>query len=115
MLLAGLITGWELLLIIAVTLILHASKRLPGLRRGFHCGMKEVNKASDDLSQAGHDAGESLGGIYGKRAYEALTPSNETAELYYPTAVSDKPSPKSGRFRLWHRLWRQLIRLLKLR
>ena len=77
--LAAILDGWELVLVLSVVLILFGAKHLPGLA----CGLRQFRKASDDIA---HEAGESLGGIYGKPAAEALTPDNQTAELCDPAA-----------------------------
>jgi len=79
--LAGVFGGWEVVLILAVILILLGAKRLPEIGKGLGAGLLHFRKEID--SQA-YDAGKSLGGIYGKPAAEALTPDNQTAELYDP-------------------------------
>lgn len=85
-LLAGILSNWELLLILATILVLFASKRLPPAIGRALSGFRD---AIDEMS---FDAGRSVGGIHGKRAAEALTPDNQTGELYRP-AVFDKPTP----------------------
>ncbi len=65
-------SGGEVILILALTLILFLAKSLPGILHG--------------LDQRAHDAGRRVGGIYGKTAAQALTPDNQTAELYDPEA-----------------------------
>src|SRR5437899_1588311 len=111
---ALLFEGWELVLILAVLLVLLGAKRLPGIARGLGEGIlefrKNVGEVSKELDQDAHDAGESLGGIYGKPAAQALTPDNQTAELYDPAAFHDERTTglaaKPKRFRVWSRLWR---------
>jgi TatA/E family protein of Tat protein translocase len=114
--LADIIGGWEIALIVAVILILFGARKLPELIRGLGEGFSEFLRHScfvaKELDQAAHDAGESLGGIYGKPAAEALTPDNQTAEFYDP-AVPHKPDrtsrgPKRMRFRGWGRWWRRI-------
>jgi sec-independent protein translocase protein TatA len=99
--------GWEVVLILAVVLILFGAKRLPELARGLGEGFSRFRKEFD---QEAHDAGESLGGIYGKPAAQALTPDNQTAELYDPAVLHNEErtgrTPKGVRFRGWRRLWR---------
>ena|SRR6266487_1546899 len=84
--------GWETVLILAVILILFGAKNLPGNTRGLGEGVRQFRKScgevSKELDQEAHDAGESLGGIYGKPAAQALTPDNQTAELYDPAGLS---------------------------
>ncbi len=114
--LADLIGGWEIVLILAVSLALIGARKLPEFIRGLGEGFAEFLRCSGfvakELDQAAHGAGESLGGIYGKPAAEALTPDNQTAEFYDP-AVIHKPDrtsrvTKRMRFRGWGRWWRQV-------
>jgi Sec-independent protein translocase protein TatA len=72
--LADIIGGWEIVLILSVVLILLGAGKALDLMRG-----KSVGREA-------HDAGRSIGGIFGKRATEALTPDNRVAELYNPAA-----------------------------
>jgi len=100
--------GWELVLIAAVILILLGAKRLPDLARGLGNGLHHFGKEVDEQAR---DAGESLGGIYGKPAAQALTPDNKTAELYDPGVLQEKSGTSSSRrggFRKWNRFWRFL-------
>jgi hypothetical protein len=62
----------EVILILALILIFYGDQKLPGLTQG--------------VDQRAQDAGRTLGGIYGKRAAQALTPDNQTGELYDPAA-----------------------------
>jgi len=78
---ANILGGWELVLILAVILIVSGAKWLPEIMRGVGDGVSQFRKELDGEAQ---DAGKSLGGIYGKPAAEALTPDNQTAELYNP-------------------------------
>ncbi len=114
--LADIMGGWEIGLVVTVILILVGARKLPELIRGLGKGISEFLRHSGfvakELDQAAHDAGESLGGIYGKPAAEALTPDNQTAEFYDP-AVLHKPdrtsrSPKRMWFRGWGRWWRRI-------
>jgi sec-independent protein translocase protein TatA len=53
---AGIIGGWEIVLILAVVLILFGAKKLPELAKGLGQGIKEFKKATrevtDELSSA---------------------------------------------------------------
>jgi len=73
-----------------VILILFGSRQLPTFVRGLAKGLRRFRKHSVELAgeidRDAHEAGESLGGIYGKPAAEALTPNNSTAEFYDPAA-----------------------------
>ncbi len=56
---AGVIGGWEIILILAVVLILFGAKKLPELAKGLGQGIKEFKKATrevtDELSTAMDD------------------------------------------------------------
>jgi sec-independent protein translocase protein TatA len=47
---AGMIGGWELILILAVVLILFGAKKLPELAKGLGQGIKEFKKASTEVT-----------------------------------------------------------------
>ena len=113
---ADIFGGWEVLLILAVVLILSGAENLPQIGRWLDEGVSQLRKRRGGLSKGfdeeAHDAGESLGGIYGKPAAQALTPDNQTAELYDPAAFHHEE--KTGRaakrtwFRGWGRFWRRI-------
>ena len=117
---AGIFGGWEILFILAVVLILFGAKNLPEITRGLGEGVsqlrKRVGRLPRELDQGAHDAGESLGGIYGKPAAQALTPDNQTAELYDPAVFHNQErtglATKRMRFRGWGRLWRLIWRFV---
>ncbi len=46
--LAGMLGGWELVLILAVVLLLFGARKLPDLARGLGQGIREFKKASRD-------------------------------------------------------------------
>ena len=113
------LSGGEMVLVLAVILILFGSKRIPDIARGLGEGISEFLKAAKELDQGAHDAGASLGGIYGKLAAQALTPDNQTAELYDPAAFHKQSktsrAAKRMRFAGWTRLWRLIWRLISKR
>ena len=106
--------GWEIVLILAVVLTLFAAKRLPdlarGLGKGLHQFRKETMNFGEGVDEAASDAGKSLGGIHGKPAYEALTPNNQTAELYDPAVLRDQQQPGEGTQNVGVFCWRRLSR-----
>lgn len=110
--------GWEVVLILAVILILFGAKHLPEIARGLGEGLSQFRKEFD---QVAHAAGESLGGIHGRPAAQALTPDNQTAELYDPAVFHNEErtgrAKKRMRFCGWCRLcrliWRSVIKRLK--
>lgn len=109
--LATFLASWEVVLILSVVLLLLGAKKLPEIMRGMETGLSEFRKA---LDQEARDAGKSAGGIFGKPAAEALTPNNETGELYDP-AVFHRDA-KRRLFRGWLReLWPGLLKWLRVR
>jgi sec-independent protein translocase protein TatA len=53
---AGMLGGWEIILILAVVLILFGAKKLPELAKGLGTGIKEFKKATRDVSDEIHSA-----------------------------------------------------------
>ena len=47
---AGVVGGWELILILSVVLILFGAKKLPELARGLGTGIKEFKKAASEAA-----------------------------------------------------------------
>ena len=108
---AALLGSWEIVLVVAVIIILFAAKNLPDIAQGLGEGRKAAWRLPGELDQNAHEAGESLGGIYGKPASEALTRDNQTAELYDP-AVFRNPKKLD---RAWQRITIPLLtRLVRL-
>lgn len=46
---AGMLGGWEMVLILAVVLVLFGAKKLPELAKGLGTGIKEFKKATRDV------------------------------------------------------------------
>jgi Sec-independent protein translocase protein TatA len=97
--------GGEITLILALVFIFLIAGRLPDLLRGLGLGF---GKFRDELDDAARDAGRSAGGIYGKRALQALTPDNQVAELYNPKILNRNEHPKRrlSAKRWFLKLWR---------
>ena len=108
--LATFLGGWEVVLILAVFLILLGAKKLPEIMRGMGAGLSQFRK---ELDRQAHDAGKSAGGIFGKPATEALTPDNQTAELYDP-AVFRRGGRKRPVRHLLRALWRNILKWLRI-
>ena len=47
---AGMLGGWEIVLILAVVLILFGAKKLPELAKGLGQGIKEFKKATNEVT-----------------------------------------------------------------
>ena len=109
LMLATFVERWELVLILGVLLTLLGARWLPKLMQGMRDGMSEVRK---ELDQQAHDAGRSAGGIYGKPACEALTPDNQTAELYDHAALRRHIGKRSVR-QFVRALWRNILQWLR--
>jgi sec-independent protein translocase protein TatA len=54
--LAGMLGGWEIILILAVVLILFGAKKLPELAKGLGTGIKEFKKATREVTDEIHSA-----------------------------------------------------------
>ena len=117
MLLAALLGGWEMLLIITIVLIIFGARNLSDIARGLKSGLFEFRKAArDEMDEMAKDAGRSLGGIYGKRAADAITPDNQIAELYEPEVfrrrVAEGLKSRKGWRRRWQRIFARMWRLV---
>ena len=81
--------GGELIIILGAFLILIANP--PPFRgpRIWWFG-KGFRKANDKFDDAASGAGQSLGGVYGKPASQAIAPENKVAELYTPAVLGER-------------------------
>ena len=94
----------ELLLILVLSVILgivFRRRNRSKFKTALWTGVTEFRKASsqvhDELDHGAEEAGQSLGGIYGKPAFQALTPDNQVAEIYLqPTSPKMKPRHSTG-------------------
>jgi sec-independent protein translocase protein TatA len=55
---AGMLGGWEIVLILAVVLILFGAKKLPELARGLGQGIREFKKATREVTEEIHSVVE---------------------------------------------------------
>ena len=104
--------GSELILILAPVLILFGARKLPELARGLGDGLSRFRDALDDVAK---DAGRTTGGIFGKRAAQAITPDNQIAELYDPRVFGPKRRRGKRHKGLLHylaRLWARISTLI---
>jgi hypothetical protein len=95
--------GGEIILVLALVLIFFWSGNLPRIGRWL----------SDRNDNNARDAGRSIGGIYGKGAFQALTPDNQVAELYRPKVLEPKHDWRKRRKGFLARLWSRLYQLIR--
>jgi sec-independent protein translocase protein TatA len=55
---AGMLGGWEIVLILAVVLLLFGAKKLPELAKGLGSGIKEFKKATREVTDEIQNAAE---------------------------------------------------------
>ena len=85
--------GGEIILLLALVWIFFQADNLPRILQRLW---------GDDA----RDAGRSFGGIFGKRAAQALTPDNEVAELYSPGRFQRPPKRRTRFKNALSKLWR---------
>jgi len=89
---AGIIGGWEIVLILAVVLILFGAKKLPELAKGLGSGIKEFKKATrevtDEINTAMDDTSQ-------PKRLPPTPPQAESQPTVSQTSVSQtSPGPK---------------------
>lgn len=95
---AGMIGGWEMVLILAVVLVLFGAKKLPELAKGLGTGIKEFKKATrdvqDELTTAMDDSSSrrSVNPSYPAQQVENTTPAQPQAGA---TQAPQTPQVKS--------------------
>ena len=57
---AGMLGGWEIVLILAVVLLLFGSKKLPELAKGLGSGIKEFKKATREVTDEIQNSAEEV-------------------------------------------------------
>ncbi len=99
-----------MVLILTILLIVLGAKRLSDITKGPGDGLSRFRGEMDSQT---HDAGRSAGGIFGKPAAEALTPANQTAELYDPAAFRRGGKKRSAR-QLLREVWHNILKWLRI-
>ena len=84
---AGIIGGWEIVLILAVVLILFGAKKLPELAKGLGTGIKEFKKATREVTDEINNAVDDSASAPPKR----LPPTTPQPESQ-PTVSQTQPS-----------------------
>lgn len=108
--------GGEIILMLALVLILFGARKLPELAKGLGQGIftfrDATRRVTDAVDDQASEAGRSVGGIYRKAGFQALTPDNQVAELYDPAVFKNKPQPVERRRRMimgiiqiWRWIW----------
>lgn len=80
---AGMLGGWEIVLILAVVLVLFGAKKLPELAKGLGQGIKEFKKATREVSEEIHTAMDETPAPPARRL-----PPTTPAETEAPNTVS---------------------------
>lgn len=98
---AGMIGGWEMVLILAVVLVLFGAKKLPELAKGLGTGIKEFKKATRDVQD---ELTNAMDDSQSQRRYvsqnsttpstEQHTPSTSVPATSTPAANPSSPTPQ---------------------
>jgi sec-independent protein translocase protein TatA len=98
---AGMIGGWEMVLILAVVLVLFGAKKLPELAKGLGTGIKEFKKATrdvqDELTTAMDDSQSQRRYVSQNStppATEPHSPSTSVPAANTPAANPSSPTPQ---------------------
>lgn len=89
---AGLIGGWEIVLILAVILILFGAKKLPELAKGLGQGIKEFKKATREVTDELSSAMDETPPPQQRRLPPANPPQPEAPQT---TVAQSSPTPGS--------------------
>lgn len=87
---AGMLGGWEIILILAVVLILFGAKRLPELAKGLGTGIKEFKKATREVTEEVYNAMDETPPAP-KRLPQSL-PANTQAQQVTPAEAPQAPA-----------------------
>jgi sec-independent protein translocase protein TatA len=85
---AGMIGGWEVIVILAVVLILFGSKKLPELARGLGQGIREFKKATREVTDEIQNASDVDAPAQPQRRLPANNPAPVDQRV-----VSQSPGP----------------------
>lgn len=93
LLFAGMLGGWEIILIMAVILLLFGAKKLPELAKGLGQGIKEFKKATTDVQRDLQSALEEENTP--PPAPKNLPEKTEVAQAPAATAPAQSTAPKA--------------------
>ena len=89
---AGMIGGWEVIVILAVVLILFGSKKLPELARGLGQGIREFKKATREVTDEIQNAGDVDTPSQPQRRLPANNPTPvDQRVVSQPTSTPEQP------------------------
>ena len=86
---AGMLGGWEIILILAVVLILFGAKKLPELAKGLGTGIKDFKKATREVTDEINSAMDDTSAPPAKR----LPPAGTQSQVETQTAASQPATP----------------------
>lgn len=89
---AGIVGGWEIILILAVVLILFGAKKLPELAKGLGQGIKEFKKATKEVTD---EVTSAMDDNPSPPPQKRLPSSNPQPEQPETVAHSSSPSTKA--------------------
>lgn len=83
---AGMLGGWEIILILAVVLILFGAKKLPELAKGLGTGIKEFKKATREVTDEIQNAADDVPvqrklPVEGGQAQQTASPPGESPSV----------------------------------
>jgi sec-independent protein translocase protein TatA len=84
---AGMLGGWEIILILAVVLILFGAKKLPELAKGLGTGIREFKKATREVTEEIQNAADD------SPPQRTLPPQNTSAQNSQTVSQSPTPNP----------------------
>jgi len=90
---AGMLGGWEIVLILAVVLILFGAKKLPELAKGLGTGIKEFKKATREVTDEITNAMDAPPPPPPNRLPANTTPTQPEAQQ--PTTPSSTPGTQA--------------------
>jgi sec-independent protein translocase protein TatA len=92
---AGMLGGWEIVLILAVVLILFGAKKLPELAKGLGTGIKEFKKATREVTDEIHNAMEDTPPARRLPSTPTVTEVQPQPQAEQQTVPQSSPSPKA--------------------
>jgi sec-independent protein translocase protein TatA len=92
---AGMIGGWEMVLILAVVLVLFGAKKLPELAKGLGTGIKEFKKATREVTEEVSSAMDETPAPAPSRRLPAATVETQPQPEQQPSVPQSSPNTKA--------------------